>query len=140
MNEAITGFNVRVYGICIQDGMLLTLREQYGKWDIVKLPGGGLEYGEGVVDCLKREYKEELNLDIEVGDCFYVQRDFVPSIVDDRKQILILYFEVDVINLQQMKISDAHVTEIKWLPITDQCPLTLPVDQMMYETLKSRYL
>lgn len=140
MNEPIIGFNVRVYGIYVNDGKLLTLREQYGKWDIVKLPGGGLEFGEGVVDCLKREFMEELNVSVAVGDCFYVQRDYVPSIVADHKQILILYFEVQVDDLEQIKISDHHVSEIKWLPITAQCPLSLPVDQQMYEVLKSKYL
>lgn len=140
MNSEIQGFNVRVYGICIRDGLLLTLREQYGTWDIVKLPGGGLEYGKGVVDCLKREFMEELNLDIVVGECFYVQRDYIPSIVSDNRQILILYFEVEIINVAVMKICDSHVSAINWLPITSQCPLTLPIDNIMYDLLKTRYL
>jgi 8-oxo-dGTP diphosphatase len=34
-----------------------------GKWEF---PGGQLEHGESMNDCLKREWKEELNLEIEI--------------------------------------------------------------------------
>lgn len=39
------------------------------KWEF---PGGKLEENEGLKDCLKREIKEELNLDINVGEIFEV--------------------------------------------------------------------
>ncbi|MCT4564200.1 MAG: (deoxy)nucleoside triphosphate pyrophosphohydrolase [Maledivibacter sp.] len=39
------------------------------KWEF---PGGKLEKDEGLVGCLKREIKEELNLDITVGEIFEV--------------------------------------------------------------------
>ena len=140
MSEEILGFNVRVYAICVRKGLLLTLHEHYGKWDLIKLPGGGLEYGEGPVDCLKREFKEELNLDVSVGECFYIQRDYVKSIVDDHKQILVLYFEVSINNIEELKICDSHVASVNWLPIIENCPLTLPVDKIVYEKIKTIWL
>lgn len=39
------------------------------KWEF---PGGKLEENEGLRDCLKREIKEELNLNITVGEIFEV--------------------------------------------------------------------
>lgn len=36
-----------------------------------ELPGGHIEFGEDIVDGLKREFKEEFGVDILVGDPFY---------------------------------------------------------------------
>lgn len=37
-----------------------------------ELPGGHIEYGEDIVEGLKREFREEFDLEIVVGDVFYV--------------------------------------------------------------------
>lgn len=133
--QALMGFNVRVYGICVQNQKMLTLKEKYGNWDMLKLPGGGLEFGEGLVDCLKRECKEELNLEIKIGDVFYVQENYVPSLMNDQKQIVIIYFWMELLNREKLQIKDPHIEAIVWTPLTAFCPLTLPVDKMMYEKL-----
>jgi len=43
-------FNVRVYGILVQEGKLLVSDEYIKGYEITKLPGGGLEFGEGSAD------------------------------------------------------------------------------------------
>lgn len=40
--------------------------------DVYELPGGHIDFGEDIVDGLKREVKEEHNMSISVGDPFYV--------------------------------------------------------------------
>ena len=62
-------FNIRVYGICINEhDEILLSREHYRGLSFVKFPGGGLEWGEGTKDCLIREFQEEFGLEITVGE------------------------------------------------------------------------
>ena len=53
---------ISVYAIIvIDDQVLLTQDEDKSGY---KLPGGGVEFNESMIDALKREVKEELNLDV----------------------------------------------------------------------------
>ena len=58
-------------GVIVEDGLYLIARRmddshQGGLWEF---PGGKCEEGESLPECLKREVKEELDLEIEVGPC-----------------------------------------------------------------------
>ena len=65
-------FNVRVYGVLLDEEKRLLVSDEFirGQY-ITKLPGGGLEIGEGTRDCLQREFKEETGLDVKVGEHLY---------------------------------------------------------------------
>lgn len=72
----------------------LVIREDNGWWE---LPGGGLDWGERVEDCLKREIKEEMGLEvIEIGSkpAYYL----VGKNIEDRWS-LNLVFEIKVRDL-----------------------------------------
>ena len=67
-------FIIRVYGICVNaEYEVLLCVESYNGLFFTKFPGGGLEKGEGSIDCLKREFLEELNLEINELKHFYKQ-------------------------------------------------------------------
>ena len=132
------GFNIRVYALCIINNEILTLKEPFAGNMVVKLPGGGLEFGEGTADCLKREFKEELNLEITVGDAFYIQEDFVQSLAKDGKQLLTLYFFATIIDLHNLEIIDKNIQEVNWIPLTANNPFTLPVDKIVFNKLQSK--
>lgn len=133
------GFNIRVYAVCLNRGKLLTLKEPFAGRMVTKLPGGGLEYGEGTVDCLKREFREELNLEIEVQDCFYIQEDFVASLAADRKQLLTLYFHASIRDMEHLKLLDKKIEELEWVDLHGENPFTLPVDQIVFRKLQEKY-
>ncbi len=87
-------FNVRVYGILVHENKLLVSDEHIKGMNITKLPGGGLEYGEGTIECVIREFKEELDLDIEVISHFYTTDFFVNSAFSTNNQVISIYYTV----------------------------------------------
>ncbi len=91
-------FNVRVYGLLINEHqeILVSDEQEYGM-QFTKFPGGGLEYGEGLTDGLKREFVEECNAEVEVISHFYTTDFFVKSAFND-SQIISVYYLVKNIN------------------------------------------
>lgn len=87
-------FNIRVYGILINDDKVLISDEYVKGFHITKFPGGGLEYSEGTIDCLVREFKEELDLSIEVVSHFYTTDFFVNSAFSNASQLISIYYLV----------------------------------------------
>src|SRR3954469_22023612 len=86
-------FNIRVYGILLGENQQVLLSDEYirGKF-YTKFPGGGLEFGEGTRDCLKREFKEEMNLEVAIGDHIYTTDFFQQSAFNTAHQILSIYY------------------------------------------------
>ncbi len=99
-------FNVRVYGILIHENKLLVSDEYIKGMNITKLPGGGLEFGEGTIECVIREFKEELNLDIEVVSHFYTTDFFVNSAFNTNSQVISIYYTVKALKKHEFKVSD----------------------------------
>ncbi|MBX2845842.1 MAG: NUDIX domain-containing protein [Saprospiraceae bacterium] len=93
MNK-ISAFNVRVYGLLTKGEQVLVCREPIKKQMVIKFPGGGLEFGEGIVDCLKREWKEELDIEIDILRHYYTTESFVQSAFADEDQLISIYYEV----------------------------------------------
>ncbi|UYW01848.1 NUDIX domain-containing protein [Flavobacterium agricola] len=131
----LDGFNVRVYAVCVHENKLLTVNEMFNNQWITKLPGGGLEFGEGPLACLKRELLEELNLEIETAEPFYIQEEYFESFVNNNKQIVILYFKVTLKNLETLKIQESNINNVNWIEISEPCKLSLPIDKQMFSYL-----
>jgi 8-oxo-dGTP diphosphatase len=87
-------FNIRVYGLLIHNSSILIAEQLYRNMLLRKFPGGGLNYGEGIIDCLKREFVEELQLDIEVVSHYYTTDFFVQSIFQELNQVISIYYKV----------------------------------------------
>jgi 8-oxo-dGTP diphosphatase len=91
-------FNVRVYGVLLADnGDILVADEHIRGGYYTKFPGGGLEFGEGTRDCLKREFKEEMDLDVAVGDHLYTTDFFQMSAFNPEHQIISIYYYVQAL-------------------------------------------
>lgn len=133
-------FNVRVYALLEHKGKLLVIHEPFQGKLIYKFPGGGLEFGEGTRDCLKREFKDELYLDVVIGPHFYTQDFFVRNAFDPTEQVLLIYYKVTITDkaLVKLKVLDADINELLWIKPTDLNAekFTLDADKVVVELYK----
>src|SRR5438309_7556461 len=91
-------FNIRVYGVLINDQNQVLVSDEFirGKY-YTKFPGGGLEFGEGTRDCLKREFLEEMQLNVKVTDHIYTTDFFQMSAFNPEHQIISVYYRVEAL-------------------------------------------
>lgn len=137
----IDNINVRVYACVVKDKKVLTLFEEYAGEPLMKFPGGGLEYGEGLTDCLKREFEEELNVNIEIIEHLYTQEDFLVSRFKENEQLLTVYYMVNIINEEDFIILDPCIEKIDWISIdSTENPFSLPIDKIVFDKLKEKFL
>jgi len=135
-------FNIRVYGLLKNDqgDVLLSDEHRFGR-SFTKFPGGGLEWGEGIKDCLVREFKEELNLEIEVGDMFYCTDFFQESAFNENDQLISIYYWVERTKGVFGKELPTTLTDAeeqpRWKPLESISAkdLTFPVDKIVAEKL-----
>jgi 8-oxo-dGTP diphosphatase len=86
-------FNLRVYGILVNEAKQVLVSDEYIRGTyITKFPGGGLDFGEGTRDCLRREFMEEMNLDVSIGDHIYTTDYFQMSAFNTSHQIISIYY------------------------------------------------
>jgi len=86
-------FNLRVYGILIDENKRVLVSDEFIRGNYyTKFPGGGLEFGEGTKDCLKREFMEEMGLKVEIGDHIYTTDFFQLSAFNPGHQIISIYY------------------------------------------------
>lgn len=144
-------FNIRVYGIYLKDGQLLVTDEIRFGMKMTKLPGGGLEFGEGLASALKREWQEEMNLEIEVGDIFYVNPFLQISAFKQTDEVLCHYFWVKPLAPLEVRIShkvfDFDTDEddqqrFRWIPLKQltEDSFTFPIDRSLVSKLKAHSL
>ena len=137
----IDKINIRVYAIYLNEkNELMALDEGYAGEKLIKLPGGGLEFGEGTIECLNREFAEELNLKIEVLEHFYTQEDFLVSRFRENEQLLTIYYTVNILNLEDLNILDESIENVKWISLHEENPLPLPIDKIVFQKLKEKLL
>ncbi|TAL48445.1 MAG: NUDIX domain-containing protein [Chitinophagaceae bacterium] len=151
-------FNIRVYGILINVNRQVLVSDEYIRGGLyTKFPGGGLEFGEGTRDCLKRELKEELGIEAEIGEHLYTTDYFQMSAFNPEHQIISIYYfarqleELKVplrvkpfdFDEQQMNIyNQTGETEtfrlIEWQDFSKET-VTLPIDKIVAALVKEKY-
>ena len=137
----IDKINVRVYATVLKDKKILSLHEEYVGEYLLKFVGGGLEFGESIIECLHREFEEELNLKIKNLEHFYTQEDFLVSKFRDNEQLLTIYYLAEIVDEEDLIIRDSCIEKVEWISLeVDENPFPLPVDKIVFDLLKKRFL
>lgn len=136
----IDKINIRVYACIIKNHNLLALHEEYAGEKMLKLPGGGLEPGEGLHECLHREFAEELNVKITILSHLYTQENFLVSKFRDNEQLLTIYYLAELLDEENLQILDPSIDRILWVDINGENPFHLPVDRLVFEKLQQKTL
>lgn len=113
---------IRVAVILVQaDKILLVKHRKYGK-EYWLLPGGGLEFGETLESCAKRELKEEANLEIKLGDLVLVNESIPP---DKHRHVLNLCFWAKLIGGKIKVGKDGILVDAQFVPINQIADLKM---------------
>ena len=151
-------FNIRVYGVLINEKKQVLVSDEYIRGNYyTKFPGGGLEFGEGTRDCLAREFMEEMNLEVEVGDHIYTTDYFQLSAFNPEHQIISIYyytkaleeikvplrdklfdFDEQQLAIYQQKNEIETFRFIDWENFSEES-VTLPIDKIVSKMIKENY-
>jgi mutator protein MutT len=149
MDQQIKKFNIRVYGLAINDKNEILLTDEFRLgMRMSKFPGGGLEFGEGTRDCLRRECREELDQEIIITGHFYTTDYFQPThLLNVPQQLLSIYYLMKLKNPEQLKTSKKPfdfedvdgAQSFRWVKLEelDADDLTFPIDKKVLGMLKS---
>ena len=150
-------FNIRVYGILINEQKQVLVSDEFIRGQYyTKFCGGGLEKGEGTIDCLKREFMEEMNLKVDVTSHLYTTDFYQQSAFNPAHQIISIYYYVKTLeeikvplrskpfdfDAEQLKMyKEKGETEtfrfIDWDDFSD-ASVTLPIDKIVVKIVKRR--
>ena len=140
-------FVIRVYGFIINDDNEILIADEFHYDTFMrKFPGGGLEHGEGIVACLRRELKEELGFDLAVMDQVYITPSFVTSAFNKSAQVIGVYYRVipivEMLPLyreNRLPPTENGMENFKWISIDalSKSDFTFTTDQDAFEYLLS---
>lgn len=141
-------YNIRVYGLLVnhRKEVLLSKEFRFGK-RFVKFPGGGHEIGEGIAECLKREFREELGIEIQNAEHFYTTDFFQVSAFAKNEQLISIYYKVQseqseeiLQNQSSLDIADGDEHVFVWKKVEELTAndVTYPIDKLVVDLLKEQ--
>lgn len=145
-------FIIRVYGLILNEKEEVLLTDEFQlDMKMTKFPGGGLEFGEGTIECLQREMAEECNgQQIENINHFYTTGFFQKALFFENHQLISIYYTATLKNPLKFKISDKPYDfdklengnqSFRWVKIKSlkEDELSFPIDKFVVNKLKENF-
>lgn len=141
-----TRFNIRVYGLLVEGGRVLVSDEWIQGKQVTKFPGGGLEHGEGTLDCLRREIREEMRVEAVNLRHFYTTDFFQPSAYRAGDQVISIYYTFQLHGLNTFQAGETPFGNpvggrewFRWISLEKAKveDVDLPIDQVVMNLLKA---
>ncbi|MEY3324729.1 MAG: hypothetical protein RL316_726 [Bacteroidota bacterium] len=153
----MSAFTIRVYGILKDEQNNVIVSDEKIRGSLfTKFPGGGLEFGEGTRECLVREFREEMNLSVQVNEHIYTTDYFQRSAFNPLHQIISIYYSVTALEpilipneKKPFEFSEAELAlyeqtqqtetfrRIAW-DLFSSSDLSLPIDKIVAQLLKEK--
>lgn len=141
---------LRAYGLLLNDARthVLVADELIKGQRITKFPGGGLEYGEGLKDCVVREIREEIGIEAFDVQHFYTTDFFQQSAFHSTPmQVVSVYFTFRVADAGAIPVVEEAFTGIagpgdqevfRWAPLVQAADeaVSLPIDRVVWRMLQ----
>lgn len=149
-DEQANRFNIRVYALIVNDyGQILLSDEYVLNMQMTKFPGGGMHFGEGPMDCLRREAIEEFGQEIDILAHYYTTHFFQPAMFLPDQQLISIYYKARLRESPRFKISTIPFDftgningsqSFRWEKIEtlQAAELTFPVDRYVLSLLQSK--
>lgn len=141
-------FTIRVYALLINDRNEVLVTDEFQlNTKMTKFPGGGMHFGEGTIDCLKRELLEECNQEIEDIHHFYTTDFYQKALFLDDHQLISIYYLAKLKDPVRFKISGKSFDfpdfvngsqSFRWVSADQIIPeeFTFPIDKHVALLLK----
>ena len=143
-------FVIRVYGLILNDKKEVLITDEFQlEMKMTKFPGGGLEFGEGTIDCLKREIREECNgQELQNIRHFYTTDFYQEALFYENHQLISIYYLAELKPPLKFAISDKPFQfakmengnqSFRWVKIKDlnTDELSFPIDKFVVDKLKN---
>lgn len=117
INQYGNQLRIRVCGICVQEGKILLVNHSgmNESGEFWSPPGGGLQFGETIEDCLKREFLEETNTIVSVGNFLKINEFVKPPL-----HAIELFYEVKIVSGEieigfDPEMEEQIIKDVQWL-------------------------
>ena len=107
---------IRVSGILKKDDKILFVKHRKKGEEYYLLPGGGVDFGETFETALKREFLEEVNINISVDRLCIISEGVDPK---GEKHIINLVFLVDYVSGEIVLPDEERIVGIEYLEVTN---------------------